>query len=305
MIIVDSLWPRFLKSQDYNKLSEYEITISNITQDLKNNEKNFIVSWGENTYQSRCAVIESGFFHDGIHIDSIGLYEKSSFNFSLSREKIESFQAKESFRAIQSKGLIKTKFNQSIEELDWDGIVIVAQHPGDRSIWKAGSTGDYHKFLDEACAYYGNKAFIKLHPVIMGNHNELEIIRRITKKHGSEYGHVAMSVIDNAEFVLLYNSTFVVDALVAKKHVVQYAPGYFWQSGVTQYSSREIPKTIKICNDLYVERFLDFLIWKYCFHKMLPMKSLAEIVKIFASSNELFPLPQELSYAAYLLNKNE
>lgn len=303
MNIVDRLWPLYLKSQDYNKLCDYGITISAITQDIKNNSQNFIISWGDSAYQSRCATVESGFFWDAIHIDSIGLYEKSSFNFPISREKIESFCAKSSFRSLQDRGLIKPKFNQSNEKVDWDGVVIIAQHPGDRSIWKAGSTGDYHQFLDDACAYYGNKAFIKLHPVIMGNLKELETVRNIAKKYGSQCGHVGMSVIDNAEFILVYNSTFVVDALAAKKHVVQYAPGYFWQSGVTQFSSKQIPNKIELCDHKYCEKFLDFLVWKYCFHKMLPMENIAEIIKAFSISKEMFPLPEDLSYASYILNK--
>lgn len=305
MIIVDKLWPHFLKSQDYNQLSEYGIHISSITQEIKNNPENFIISWGDNVHQSKCAVMESGFFWDAIHIDSIGLYEKASFNFPFSKKIIESFQAKQSFRDLQSKGLTKSKFNQPKNCEDWNGVVIIAQHPGDRSVWKAGSTGDYHNFLNDACSYYGNKALIKLHPVIMGNAKELEIVRGIANKYGSKCEHVDISVINNAEFVLVYNSTFVVDALAAKKHVVQYAPGYFWQSGVTQFSSKTIPQTIQTCDSLYIEKFLDFLIWKYCFHKMLPMSSLAEIVKSFARSKELFPLPEDLSYASYMLNKNE
>lgn len=304
MIILDRLWPHYLKSQDYNQLANYGIAISNITQDIKNNSENFIISWGHSAYQSRCALVESGFFLEAIHIDSIGLYEKASFNFPLSKEKIEKFQAKESFRDLCSKGLIKPKFNQSHEKVNWDGVVIIAQHPGDRSIWKAGSTGDYHKFLNDACSYYGNKAFIKLHPVIMGNPKELEIIENIAKKNGSQYGHVGMSVIENAEFVLVYNSTFVVDALMAKKHVVQYAPGYFWQSGTVQFSSREIPNKIEFQDEKYREKFLDFLVWKYCFHKMLPINNIAEIIKAFSLSKEIFPLPEHLSYASYLLNQH-
>lgn len=303
MIFIDELLPIFLKDQDYNKLSEYGLTISKIIPSIKNNPDNFILSWGEPTNQSRNAIIETGFFEDAIHIDSVGLYENASFNFAFAQKKIESFDAKISFREIQSKGLTKPKFFQPQTQIDWDGVVIIAQHPGDRSVWRAGSTGDYHRFLDETCAYYGSKAFIKLHPVIIGNHKELEIIYGIAQKYGSQCGNVNSSVINNAEFVLVYNSTFVVDALVAKKHVVQYAPGYFWQSRVAQYSSRQIPNKIENCEDSYREKFLDFLIWKYCFHKFLHMSDIAKIINKFASSKEVFPLPEDLSYASYMMNK--
>ena len=303
MTIVDHLWPHYLKSQDYTRLSDFGISISKTTSGIRNNPDNFIVSWGDTIHQSRCAVIETGFFWDAIHIDSVGLYEKASFNFPLARKHVESFDVETSFHQLQSKGLTRTKFGQSCESIEWDGVVIAAQHPGDRSIWKAGSTGDYHRFLDEACAYYKSKAFIKLHPVIMGNTSELDIVRSIAQKHGSQCGHVGFSVMDKADMVLVYNSTFAVDAIAAGKHVVQYAPGYFWQSGVVQYTGRSITNKVELCDQTYISKFLDFLVWKYCFHKLTPMDKIAHIVKAFASSKELFPLPQELSFASFMLNQ--
>jgi hypothetical protein len=303
MIIVDQLWPHYLKSQDYNQLANYDITISKTVGDIRNKPENFVISWGDTVHQTRCASIETGFFWDGIHIDSVGLYEKSSFNFPLARNYIASFDAKIPFSQLQSMGLTKTKFGQSQKKIEWDGVVIAAQHPGDRSIWKAGSTGDYHKFLDESCSYYKSKAFIKLHPVIMGNASELEIVQNIAQKHGSQCDHVDFSVMEKAEMVLVYNSTFVVDAIAAGKHVMQYAPGYFWQSGVVQYTGRSITNKVELCDQTYISKFLDFLVWKYCFHKLTPMDKIAHIVKAFASSKELFPLPQELSFASFMLNQ--
>lgn len=305
MIVLDRLFSTYLKKQNYNDLSNHGITISDINPDIKNKVENFAISWGDPAYQIRGATVETGFFWEAIHIDKIGLYERASFNFPLAKRLIEDFNAKISFRQLQANNLLKPKFNQPSTLLNWDGVVIIGQHPGDRSIFKAGSTGDYHKFLDEACSYYGKKAFIKIHPVTMGMANELEIVRNIAKKYGSECGYVNTSVIDNAELVLVYNSTFVVDALIANKHVIQYAPGYFWQSGVAQYSSRKIPTKIENCNQEYCEKFLDFLIWKYCFHERLPINEIAEIIKTFESSKETFPLPEDLSYAGYLLRNKE
>lgn len=303
MIIVDQLWPLYLKSQDYNDLSKFGITISKTGGEVRNKPENFVIGWGDTIHQTRCAAIETGFFWDGIHIDSIGLYEKASFNFPQARAEIEEFSAPVSFLEMQEGGLTRSKFAQSKDCQEWDGVVIVAQHPGDRSIWKAGSTGHYHQFLDEACSYYGKRAFIKLHPVVMGNKDELEIVRSIASKHGSECGHVSLSILDRAESVLVYNSTFVVDALAAGKNVVQYAPGYFWQSGVVQYSGRRIKEFNTNRSDDFRNKFLDFLIWKYCFHKLTPMAKIADIVKAFAASRELFPLPQELSFASFMLKQ--
>lgn len=301
MIVVDQLWPHYLKSQDYTRLAEFGITVSKTGHEVRNNPHTFIVGWGDTIHQSRSAAIETGFFWDGIHIDSIGLYEKAAFNFPQARAEVSDFDAPESFRSLQNRGLTRSKFRQSTERVEWDGVVVVAQHPGDRSIWKAGSTGDYHRFLDEACAYYGAKAFVKLHPVVMGNKEELEIVRNIAARHGSHCGHVDLSILDKAESVLVYNSTFVVDAIAAEKNVVQYAPGYFWQSGVVQYSERNVRQFRGSSDASFREKFLDFLVWKYCFHKLTPMEGLADIVKAFASSKSLFPLPVELSYAAHML----
>jgi len=305
MIVVDQLWPHYLKSQDYGKLSEHGITISKTGSEVRNNPDNYVVGWGERIHQTRSSAIETGFFWDAIHIDAVGLYESASFNFPEARNEIEKFSAQATYRHLEAMGLMKSKFRQPPTEAEWDGVVIIAQHPGDRSIWKAGSTGDYHLFVEEACRYYGNRAFVKLHPVVMGNKEEIALIESIAKKHGSSVGNVALSVLDKAESVLVYNSTFVVDALVARKNIVQYAPGYFWQSGVVQYSGRKIKPFHGTANELFNEKFLDFLIWKYCFHKLTPMHDIARIVKGFASSRDMFPLPTELSYASHILGRND
>jgi len=256
---------------------------------------------GEAAIKIRCATLETGFFWDALHLDTIGLYEKASFNFPLGREKVEEYEAPRSFQDIQNLGLLKSKFRQSIEQVAWDGVVVISQHPGDRSVLRAGSTGDYHAFLEHVCSYYKSKAFIKIHPVVMGNASELQIVRDIAQKHGSEVGHVGLDILKTAESVFVYNSTFVVDAILAEKQVYQYAPGYFWQSGVVQYTSRKMPSEARETPHAYTQKFLDFLIWKYCFNKMSPMADLAQIIKVFADSKELFPLPPELSYAASLL----
>lgn len=261
----------------------------------------YVVSWGDPAHQCRGATMETGFFWDAIHLDTVGLYERASFNFASGGKIIEQYEAPVSFEEIRKRGLLQSKFRQSAQNVEWDGIVVIAQHPGDRSVWKAGSTGHYHQFLDSICKHYGSKAFIKLHPVVMGNAVELETVRGIAQKYGSECGHVGLSILDKAEAVFVYNSTFAVDAIVAKKPVVQYAPGYFWQSRIVQYTSRQIPKRIKQPNLEFNGRFLDFLIWKYCFHKMLPMNEMAELVKAFAASDDIFPLPEHLSYANFLL----
>ena len=299
MIFIDPLWPHYLKSQDYSELSSQGVCVSRIPNE--DNKDNFAISWGEAATKIRCAILETGFFWDALHLDTVGLYERAAFNFPLGREKVEEYEAPRSFRDLQNLGLMKSKFRQSIEQVSWEGVVVIGQHPGDRSVFKAGSTGDYHSFLDHVCSYYKSKAFIKIHPVVMGNASELQIVRGIAQKHGSEVGHVGLDILKTAESVFVYTSTFAIDAISAGKHVYQYAPGYFWQSGAVQYTSRRMPSNFREVSPQYTQKFLDFLIWKYCFNKMSPMADLAQIIKVFASSKELFPLPPELSYAASLL----
>lgn len=302
MIIVDRLWPTFLKSQDYRILREYGIAFNDEHKDFLDCAENYLVSWGENQSKIRHSVMETGFFWDGIHIDAYGLYERCSLNFPFAQKIIENFEAPKAWRTLNQEGKLRPKFNQSSISMDWDGVVVACQYPKDRSVWRAGSSGDYHRFLEEAAKHYGSKVFFKKHPVTLGNKEEMEFLDQLCLKYGSQCGYVNHSVMTKAESVLVYNSTFVVDALMAGKHVYQYAPGYFWQSGVVQYTNRSVCAPYQPIKESFVDKFVDFLIWKYCFHKLLPMDKLAQIIKTFATSNEHFPLPVELSYGYFINN---
>lgn len=300
MIILDPLWPQFLKSQEYRQLNQFNLIFKDETGSFIDNPDNYYISWGENVGKIRHSVLETGFFWDAIHLDSHGLYDKASFNFPEARKIIENFVAPKSWRILNTENKLKSKFGQPKTAPNWDGVVVICQHHTDRSVWKAGSSGDYHRFLDSIGKYYGKRALFKKHPVTLGNKEELARVEEIALKHGCEIAHADISVIDNAENVWVYNSTFVVDALMRGKQVNQFAPGYFWQSGAVEYTSREIYSPQKTVDSEYVDKFLDFLIWKYCFHKMLPIDKLAEIVKAFESSKKFFPLPIELSYGAFI-----
>jgi hypothetical protein len=289
-----------LKSQDYSKLTEHGILVDKITPERRNQPDSYVVSWGDIAHQTKGCAIETGFFWDAVHMDSIGLYEKASFNFPDARDIIYKFEAPTSYRELLNAGKIRTKFRQPETVAAWHGVVVIAQHPGDRSIWKVGSTWNYHQWLESVCRHFGKHAFVKIHPVTLGNKEELQIISEIAQKYGSLIGHVSPQIMEHCEAVLVYNSTFVVDAISAGKHVLQYAPGYFWQSGVVQYTSgHHVP--IKLCCPVLREKMLDFLVWKYCFHKLMPMEKIAEMIRAFATSNDFFPLPTELSYAAHIL----
>jgi len=288
VITIDSLWPTFLKSQEYARLAEHGISVGPPGE-------GFHVAWGENVRGVRHCAMETGFFWDAIHFDAVGLYESASLNFPAARRWIERFEAPRSWRTLA----LKPKFGQPAAKREWPGVVIVLQHPNDRSILRAGSTADYHRFVAEACAHYGSRAFLKKHPVTLGNRAEMALVDGLAAQHGCEIGHVNPSVIDQCEFVLTYNSTFAVDALMRGKHVVQYAPGYFWQTGCVQYSGRHVAPRIEP-GEVSADQFLDFLAWKYCVHKLMPLERFAELLRILAASKEFFPIPTEFSYGAYL-----
>lgn len=296
MVIIDSLWPIFLKAQDYRKLREYGFQFTDEVKGYQNNPDNFLVAWGDCAYKIRHGVMETGFFWDAIHIDSVGLYERAAFNFPLARGIIENFEAPTPWSALP----INPKFAQPQVASSWTGLVLACQHPGDRSVLKAGSTGDYHRFVESAAKYYGKHLFLKKHPVTLGNTDEMAFIDGLARTHGCGVGHAGRTIISQAEAVLTYNSTYAVDALMQGKHVYQFAPGYFWQTGVVQYSSRMLPTSPVDIMPQYVNRFLDFLVWKYCFHKNTPFPRIAELLNIFSTSGDLFPLPTHLSYGAFL-----
>jgi hypothetical protein len=300
MIILDNLWPAFLDSQDYRQLNQYDLFFKDETGPFLDNPDNYLVSWGENINKIRHSVLETGFFFNAMHLDQHGLYEKSSFNFLEAKKIIEEFSAPKSWKNLLSEGKLSPKYPQPSSYLNWDGVVVICQHHIDRSIWRVGSSGDYHRFLESAAKHYGKRALFKKHPVTLGNKDEMDRIEKIALKYGCEVAYTDTSVIDNAESVLVYNSTFVIDALMRGKHVNQFSPGYFWQSGVVQYTKGKFPSNQEKINLDYVDKFIDFLIWKYCFHKMLPLEKIAEIIKTFEASREFFPLPVELSYGSFI-----
>ena len=299
MIIFDNYWPQFVKSQDFNKLKNYQFQSSEDNKNFLGNDKNFLVSWGENKSNIRHCVMETGFFWDALHFDKHGLYDKASFNFPEAKKIISSYNAPISWNKLN----LRQKFTQKEENINWEGIVLIAQHPTDRSIYKVGTSKDYYNFIEKICSKYQSKIFIKKHPAVINNKIDNEILEGIALRYNCEIGNVNTSVIDNAEAVYLYNSTFVVDALMREKHVVEFAPGYFWQTGTVQYSDRKIPQKYKYCNQAYIDKFLDFLVWKYCVHKLLPMRKYAKLIRTFSKSNQFFPLPEECSYAHYLSTK--
>ncbi len=303
MIAVSNLWPIFLKCQDFNVLESFGVKIIDQNNNFsKGKLADYFFSWGINAQDIRHSVVETGFFKDSMHIDSCGLYDKSSFNFPNARRFIEDYQAPKSFRELNKSNEINVKYPQPNSPVEWDGIVLACQYSRDRSIVSIGSTNDYYVFLEEACRFYGKKLFLKKHPVMILNKEENNILDSLAIKYGCGVGHVGESILNKAESVLVYNSTYVIDALKRKVPVMQYTRGYFWQSGAVDYLGQRLSHKQGSPDYLYIDKFLDFLIWKYCFNMKSPIESIVNILKAFESSRDIFPLPEEYSYASSLLN---
>jgi hypothetical protein len=62
MIVLDTLWPLFLKSQDYRLLNQHNLKFKDEIPQFLDNPDNYYVSWGENVTKIRHSVLETGFF---------------------------------------------------------------------------------------------------------------------------------------------------------------------------------------------------------------------------------------------------
>ena len=257
-------------------------------------------------------VYETGFFQHGRHIDK-NIFSKSSLNMDGIDKIIYKYYYPADATELYNKNLLTQKYFQKPDTIEnWDGFVLIAQRPIDYSILDAGTPKDYFDFFESQCKYFGKRLFIKKHPreISRGKIHQTtsgmsetydRFIRRMCKKYKCQSGHVNTSIIDNAEGIISYNSTFCVDAALRGKHVMQYAPGYFYKSGLVQYTDRKLCSVSVNIDEDYKKTFLNFLLWKYCFHEAQPVNWTRNIFYTYADSSETFPLPMEYSYGAYVL----
>jgi len=262
----------------------------------KNNESGLKVFWGSmNEPTGHSVVLETGFFNMASHLDTVGLYRHSSLCTPQALREIEKFESPAKIDVV-------SKYPQGQDpewrnkEIDWHGVVLACQNPYDRSIRSVASPEDYHKFIENACKFYGKDLFIKLHPWNSGEHGER--LRAIATKYGVTAAKINHRIIEKCKFVLVFNSTFIVDCMVRDIPVAEYAPGYFWQNPAVQYTNGTFPTEIKT-DVSFGQKTCEFLMWKYCFNHSMPFEDWMKMFNIFAKSRELFPMPKELSYAGY------
>lgn len=304
-IILDDYIPIFLKDSEYDLLNNNDDIFFKKDIDYRSSDDDdvYVINWGENLSGVKHGIIETGFFFDAAHIDTRGLYNFSSFNYSDFYQHVESLDCPITSKELFRQGKIKQKFKQPHENIDWNGVGLVCQYPNDRSVLKAGSKKDYYTFIERAAKFYGKKLFLKLHPI--NNNEEKDFLWKIVSPYGCEIDRTNTDSFINSEFVLLYNSTILPDLILRNIPVAQYAPGYFWQSGAVSFTNNNIPSNVPFSGAIqdYTIRFCDFLIWKYCFHNKLSISDKTEMVRTFAYSDNMFPLMPQHSYAQYLINQ--
>jgi len=265
----------------------------------------YVVYWGTKPYTAqygdRYGVMETGFFHNASFIDTVGNYQTISLNTAAGYKAVADFDLEDKKSArelIQSlPAHQQSKYNATYNESEiasWTGPVLILQNPTDRSILSVTSTKKYLEFVRDCCKFYGDKLFVKFHPWNSGEiYAELEAI---VKQYGCKYGKARLSIIDNAEFCVSFNSTFAVDALLKGVPYVQYAPGTFYNAYGIIYSKEEFVTNVQPIEDAH--RLCDFLIHKFCFKKDMDRQKFANMIRHYAKSKELFPMTDEYSYAA-------
>ena len=271
-----------------------------ITEGIDREVEAFRVFWG-NIYKPSgpAIVIETGFFWQAAHIDTIGLYQHSSLCTPQALKEIENFDAPVPAKKIIESQKQKSKFRQGEDpgmekDIHWAKIVLALQNPYDRSVRAIASPEDYFRFVDDACKFYGNNLFIKLHPWNSGDIGDR--LRKIAYDNEVQAGKISHRIIEDCEFVLVFNSTFAVDCMIRGVPVAQYAPGYFWQNPAVQYTEYTFPTEIKTDID-FGQKTCDFLVWRYCFDHSMPAEKWTQMFEQIAKSKKMFPLPEEFCYA--------
>jgi hypothetical protein len=253
-----------------------------ITISRKPIEGAYNILWGGN--------METGFFWDAMHIDTLGLYKNSSFNTPQGIAEVDKFDKDVTDKLLSTK--IPSKYRQTNYDVDWRGVTLACQNPNDRSVLSVGTADDWWKFYEGACKFYGKNLFVKLHPWNSGEIGER--ICRIAKENGCRAEKTNHSCITNAEFVLVYNSSFAVDCFLRDVAVAQFAPGYFYKTPAVTYTDRQYPTKVKK-ND-WAKKLVSFLACRYCFNMQMPVDKWVNLLRHFAESKELFPLTDEWSY---------
>ena len=241
------------------------------------------VLWGKN--------LETGFFWEAAHIDR-GLYGDSSFNKAQGIDEVIKLDKPNVIDKLLS-AKIPSKYRQTNYDVDWHGVVLACQNPNDRSVLSVGTAKDWWNFYENACNYYGKNLFVKLHPWNSGDIGER--MCKIAKDNGCRAEKTNHSCIKNCEFVLVYNSSFVVDCFMRGIPVVQYTQGYFHNTPSVEFTNGKYPLSVKTDIE-FGKRLVNFLAYRYCFNYTMSVDKWVDMLRHYASSKDIFPMKDEWSY---------
>lgn len=267
------------------------------------NTPDYLIYWGLPTNKlnisKKFGVMETGFFNEAAFIDTIGSYQQSSLNTKYCYDQVYNFDlngrksAKEIIYNLPAKK--QSKFNPTHgNKIEFDQEIILAcQNPTDRSITFPHTPSEYWNFIEGACKYYGKDLFLKLHP---WNSNEKIIpFQELASKYNCGIGKFPLSLLKDKHFVITFNSTIAIDCILLGVPYVQYAIGTFWNCFGVTFSNYSFPHHVPHIEN--AENLADFLIYKYCFLKVMKKDKYAEMIKHFASSSEIFPMNDDFCYA--------
>lgn len=268
-----------------------------------NHDNDFVFYWGEKPlqyeYGKKYFVIESGFFNEGYFIDTYGGNQFCSLNTKIGNEAVKNFKL---LNRKSAKDIIfslpphkRSKFNAehgNIKEIKAD-VVLALQNPSDRSIMSVTNKITYYQFVEDCCKFYGKNLFVKMHP---WNNGEIyEKFVGIAEKYGCSYGKASINIIKDCHFVISYNSTIAIDCLLRSVPYVQYGLGSFFNAHGITFSNHSFPTEASLIDDH--QNLCDFLIYKYCYYKGMTKEKFADMIKHFISSDDIFPMIDEFSYA--------
>tara|TARA_B100001564_G_C20639467_1_gene671345 strand:+ start:590 stop:1498 length:909 start_codon:yes stop_codon:yes gene_type:complete len=266
-------------------------------------DADYSIYWGLPTTKlhmhKKFGVMESGFFWDGMFIDTVGSYQNSSLNTKMGYDAVKNFKLgsrKSAKEIIFSKPINQqSKYNavHGTPEQFSQKIVLACQNHKDRSIGYPHNQDKYYEFIESCCKYYGKDLFVKLHP---WNTNEnADFYLYTAKKYNCSINKCHMGLLKNAEFVISFNSTIAIDCVLMDVPYYQYAMGTFWNAFGVNFTGYKLPKKIKPVKDAH--KLADFLIYKYCYSKKMSQDKYANMLRHFARSSEIFPMTKEFCYA--------
>jgi len=240
---------------------------------------------------------EAGFWKNGWHLDTKGLWNKSQLNEA--NEYIRSYEPPVSGILDKIKGNRKyePELWHEVEDYDeWKDVVLVTQKSGDTSI---DVVGGYWDFIRKACAYYGDRLLLKAHP--KHSATDREDTKEIIKGTGAKYG--TLQDLDGCEFALLFNSTISGELFVKNIPIVQYAKGYFHNLDAIHFTDGDVRPPKLRDTKVIAEKTAEFLLWKYCirpFRGKDDVENFTDMLLEFANSEDEFPLLEKYSYASSL-----